>query len=81
MIPWRKAWQPTLVFLPGESHGQRNLKGRSPQGHAESDMTEAVLAHTHARKNYSEDKTKMLSAWIFTKAYLLFGEDFLSQKC
>ena len=22
-IPWRRAWQPTLVFLPGESHGQR----------------------------------------------------------
>ena len=25
--PWRKAWQPTPVFLPGESHGQRNLAG------------------------------------------------------
>ena len=24
-IPWRRAWQPTPVFLPGESHGQRNL--------------------------------------------------------
>ena len=27
-IPWRKAWQPTPVFLPGESHGQRNLAQR-----------------------------------------------------
>ena len=26
-IPWRKAWQPTLVFLPGEIHGQRSLVG------------------------------------------------------
>ena len=26
-IPWRRAWQPTLVFLPGESHGQRSLVG------------------------------------------------------
>ena len=26
-IPWRRAWQPTPVFLPGESHGQRNLVG------------------------------------------------------
>ena len=26
-IPWRGAWQPTPVFLPGESHGQRNLAG------------------------------------------------------
>ena len=28
-IPWRRAWQPTPVFLPGESHGQRNLAGYS----------------------------------------------------
>jgi len=26
-VPWRRAWQPTPVFLPGESHGQRSLKG------------------------------------------------------
>ena len=26
-IPWKRAWQPTLVFLPGESHGQRSLVG------------------------------------------------------
>ena len=31
-IPWRRAWQPTPVFLPGESHGQRNLAGYSPRG-------------------------------------------------
>ena len=31
-IPWRKKWQPTLVFLPGESHGQRTLAGCSPWG-------------------------------------------------
>ena len=30
-IPWRRAWQSTPVFLPGESHGQRNLVGYSPQ--------------------------------------------------
>ena len=30
-IPWRKKWQPTSVFLPGESHGQRSLAGYSPQ--------------------------------------------------
>jgi len=28
-IPWRRAWQPTLVYLPGESHGQRSLAGYS----------------------------------------------------
>ena len=35
-IPWRRAWQPTPVFLPGESHGQRSLAGYSPWGHTES---------------------------------------------
>ena len=32
-MPWRRAWQPTAVFLPGESHGQRSLVGYSPWGH------------------------------------------------
>ena len=31
-IPWRRAWQPTPVFLPRESHGQRSLAGYSPCG-------------------------------------------------
>ena len=37
--PWRRAWQPTLVFLPGESHGQKSLVGYSPWGRKELDMT------------------------------------------
>ena len=41
-IPWRRAWQPTPVFLPGESHGQRSLAGYSPWGHKETDTTEAI---------------------------------------
>ena len=42
-IPWRRAWQPTPVFLPGDSHGQRSLEeGYSPSGHKESDMGEAT---------------------------------------
>ena len=39
-IPWRRAWQPTLAFLPGESHGQRSLAGYSLWGRKELDMTE-----------------------------------------
>ena len=31
-IPWRRKWQPSPVFLPGKSHGQRNLVGYSPWG-------------------------------------------------
>ena len=41
-FPWRRAWQPTLVFWPGESHGQRSLLGYSPWGHKESDTTEQL---------------------------------------
>ena len=41
-IPWRRAWQPTPVVLPGESHGQRSLVGYSLWGHKESDTTEAT---------------------------------------
>ena len=40
--PWRRERQPTLVFLPGEFHGQRRLVGSSPWGHKESDMTEVT---------------------------------------
>ncbi|CAN0297235.1 unnamed protein product [Rangifer tarandus platyrhynchus] len=40
-IPWRRAWQPTPVFLPGESHGRRSLVGHDLSGHKESGMTEA----------------------------------------
>jgi len=32
-IPWRREWQPTPVFLPGEFHGQRSLAGYSLWGH------------------------------------------------
>ena len=33
IIPCRRKWQPSLVFLPEEFHGQRNLEGYSPWGH------------------------------------------------
>ena len=36
-IVWRRKWQPTVVFLPGESHGQRSLAGYSPRGCKELD--------------------------------------------
>ena len=48
MISWRRARQPSPVLLPGESHGQKSLVGYSPQGHKESDTTEAT-AHVHVQ--------------------------------
>ena len=52
-ISWRRKWQPTPVFLPGKSHGRRNLVGYSPCCHKESDPTERLHFHfqglyTHA---------------------------------
>ena len=43
-IPWRRKWQATLVFLPGESHGQRSY---SPLGHKERDTTEHSILGRH----------------------------------
>ena len=39
---WRRKWQPTPVFLPGESHGQRSLVDYSPWDGKELDMTERL---------------------------------------
>ena len=41
-IPWRRKWQPALVFLPGESYKQRSLEHYSLRGHKESDTTERL---------------------------------------
>ena len=42
-IPWRKEWQLTPVFLPGEFHGQRSPVDYSPWGCKESNMTHVIL--------------------------------------
>ena len=39
-IPWRRKWQHSPIFLPGESHGERSLVGYGPWGCKKSDMTE-----------------------------------------
>ena len=58
-IPWRRAWQPTPVFLPGESYGQRTLEGHSPWGYKELDTTGCLsinnytFASLHPPQNYS----------------------------
>ena len=63
-IPWRKAWQPTPVFLSRESHGQRSLVGYSPWGHKETDMTE-VTYHTCSH---------IISLWV---TYFITGSLYL----
>ena len=49
-IPWKREWQPTLVLLPGKSHGQRSLAGYSPWGHKESDTTWWLSTCVHFKK-------------------------------
>ena len=39
-IPWRRSWQSTPIFLPGESHGQRSLVSYSSRDCKELEMTE-----------------------------------------
>ena len=46
-IPWRSKWQPTPVFLPGKSHGQRSLVGYSPW--VRETQTQ-LSTHTHRKR-------------------------------
>ena len=48
-FPWRRAWQPTPVFLPGESCGQRSLAGYSPMS-CRVRLTE-MTEHLYSKKN------------------------------
>jgi len=48
-MPWRRKWQPTPVFLPGEFHGERSLVGYIAWGRKELDTTEQLSIHTCKR--------------------------------
>ena len=41
-IPWKRKWQPIIVFLPGKSHRQRSLAVYSPWGGKELEVTEQL---------------------------------------
>ena len=49
-MPWRRAWQPTPVFLLENPHGQRSLAGYSPYSNKKSDLTEelSITQHVYA---------------------------------
>ena len=65
-IPWRRTWLLTLVFLPGEFHGQRSLVGHSSWGHKEMDMTEQlILTNSHWEDFTAMDKgNQYLNAFL-----------------
>ena len=62
---WRRAWQPTPVFLPGKSHGQRTLAGNSLWGRKELAMTERLS--TLSRKHFCGTRPE------FCLSYLQWG--------
>ena len=43
--PWKRKWQPTPVFLPGESHGERSLAGYSPWGQHSQTLLKQLSTH------------------------------------
>ena len=65
-ISWR-AWQPTPVFLPGESRRLRSLVGYNPEGHKESKGTEATERATHEKSLsslLSQPSVLTASCWL-----------------
>ena len=67
--PWRRKWQPTPVFLPGEFHGQRSLVDYSPGGHEES-IEHARTGHVRLWFSLS---VKMLTYTLTPLSYLRYS--------
>ena len=64
-IPWRRQCQPTPVFLPGKSHGQRGLVGYRAWGH--KSQTWLTLRSTHATRNFGINLTSIAMTPIWHK--------------
>ena len=76
---WRRKWQPTPVFLPGESQGQRSLVGCRLWGHTELDMTEWISRELIKNKEqsfvllyHSSPKTKTFCWLVCSDRYSVF---------
>ena len=82
-IPWRRKWQLTAVFLPGESHGQRSLVGYSPWSRTESDRTERTHVIHYCRENnltpksWTKKSSTCLQSHNFPLRFLLNTESHL----
>ena len=51
-LHWRRKWQPTPVFLPGESQGRGSMVGCRLWGHTESDTTEATWQQPQQQQSF-----------------------------
>ena len=76
---WRRAWQPTPVFLSGESLGQRSLMGYNPRGRKESDTTEE---RAHSGKDLPYNAETLLNAlqWPIRERSLR-GKEWMWVRC
>ena len=78
-IPWRRKWQPTPVFLPGKSNGQRRMMGYSPWGCKEWDTTEHIQTHRQFQSLKKLDSLFIICL-ILESSYSLCMSFFISIK-
>ena len=69
-IPWRRVWQPTPAFLPGESHGQRSLGGSIVSQRVRHNWSDFACIHIPRRIETKQQQqktphTQMFIAWLF----------------
>ena len=71
--PWRRAWQPTPVFLPGESRGRRSLVGQGPQGRTESATSEVTEHYPRNTSSYCHSSLSLSETRHSSFAFLSIG--------
>ena len=68
-MAWRRSWQPTPVFLPGQSHGQRSLAGYSPLGcriwHDWSDLAQHICIYIKHINTSQPQSPARVGPWLF----------------
>ena len=67
---WRMKWQPTPVFLPGESQGQGSLVGCRLWGRAESDVTEVTEQQQQQQQQLLYSVFTMYQTFVSSKFYV-----------
>ena len=81
--PWSWKWQPTPVFLPRKSHGQRSLAGYSLWGHKESNTTKHTCTHApHPATQtdiFATHPWKCEAWYIFLKKQMLILASYLDK--
>ena len=69
-ISWRRKWQPTPVFLPGESHGQRSLVGYSPRSCKEAEHTHLADLEEFIGKSMKDTQLTMGTTIVNFQCYI-----------